>query len=104
MDGFKEFEKKLNAISKKAQELDGQHEIPLKELLTDTFIASNTNFKTAQEMFDASGFKVTTNEEFEAIPDNEWDNFIARNTKFTNWEAMLEEAVGAYAIKKLGLD
>jgi hypothetical protein len=53
-------------------------------------------------MFDASGFKIESPEDFAAIPDAEWDQFIRDNTTFASWEAMLGEAGGEWAARKLG--
>ena len=50
----------------------------------------------------AGGFKVESQEDFEAIPDTELDRHIAATTKFKNWKDMLNEATTQYAAKKLG--
>tara|TARA_R100000353_G_scaffold166904_1_gene128671 strand:+ start:1077 stop:1241 length:165 start_codon:yes stop_codon:yes gene_type:complete len=54
-------------------------------------------------LFEASGFKVESKEDFESIPDDEWEAFITQNTSFDSWLEMQKAAMAAYTKKKLGL-
>jgi hypothetical protein len=54
-------------------------------------------------MFERSGFKVESQEDFAAIPDEPWDDFIRSNTSFFNWREMLQAAGAAWAKSKLDL-
>jgi len=54
-------------------------------------------------MFEASGYKIETQEDFNVIPDKEWDEFIKNNTEYTSWEEMLHAASAVWIKKKLGL-
>ena len=51
-----------------------------------------------------SGFKVESQEDFEAIPDDVWDEFIRNNTSFASWKEMLQAAGAAWAKAKLDLN
>jgi len=55
------------------------------------------------EMFERSGFKVESQEDFAAIPDEAWDDFICTNTSYFNWREMLQAAGAAWAKMKLEL-
>jgi len=46
-------------------------------------------------MFERSGFKVESQEDFAAIPDEAWDDFICTNTSYFNWREMLQAAGAA---------
>ena len=100
--GLKEMNKKLDDLAKKAEELDGQHSVPIDELLTSSFISKHTSFSNANEMFEASGFKIGDQDDFEAIPDDKWDEFISSISAFPDWQAMLNEAGKEWTAKKLG--
>lgn len=100
--GLDEFSKKLNDLAKKAKAIDGQHNLPMNELLTHSFISKHTRFGSAEEMFESSGFKVESQEDFAAIPDAEWDEYIRSISSFTNWQEMLGVATKEWAAKKLG--
>ncbi len=101
--GIDEMQRKLRDLERKAQELDGK-EIPMSELLTPAFLRGCTRFSSFQELCSASGFKVSSKEDFEAIPDLEWDAFIARESRFATWKEMLHSAGGAYTRRLLGFD
>lgn len=100
--GLDEAQRKLNDFARRAESLAGTRNVPLPELLTPDFLRRCSKFHSADEMFEASGFKIDSMEDFKAIPDAEWDQFIHTNTSFSTWEAMLREAGGAWAKKQLG--
>ena len=93
----------LEDLARRARELHGQHEISVANLLTPDFLGQCSRFKSADELFDASGFSVQSVEDFKAIPDAEWDTFIGGNTTFANWQDMLNAAVKEWTIKQLGV-
>lgn len=62
--------------------------ISFADLLSPQFITEHTDFETIQELFQKSGFTVETEEDFKAIPDEEWDTFITENTSFDSWKDM----------------
>lgn len=103
VEGLDELQNKLSDLARKAEELDGQHSVLVSELLTDSFVLQHTSFSTADEMFKASGFKIETQEDFAAIPDNDWDNHIRSISSFEGWQSMLGAAGQEWAKRKLGL-
>ena len=68
------------------------------------FMAEHSDFATIEDMFDASGFTVETPEGFAAIPDAEWDAFIASNTRFPGWKTMQEKAAADWISRGLGIE
>jgi hypothetical protein len=101
--GLNELNRKLQDLAKKAQALDGTHNVPISELLTPAFVLKQTRFANADEMFNASGFKIETEQDFAAIPDDKWDEFIRAVSSFSDWQAMLRAASKEWAAKKLGI-
>lgn len=91
----------LDKLIKNAKKLDGEHEITMNELYPTTFMSNCSQYRSFDEMVEASGFKVETQTDFEAIPSKEWDDFISENTSFSSWEEMQQEAVAFYAQSKL---
>jgi len=102
INGLNELSKKLGDLAKRAEALDGKHMVPINDLLSPTFVSKHTRFTTADQMFEASGFKIETQEDFAAIPDDQWDVFIRSVSAFQDWQAMLAEAGKEWAAKKLG--
>jgi hypothetical protein len=89
---------KLRELQRKSRELNGQHEIPLTELLPDDFIREYTDFQSLQAMVDTCGI-----ENFKEPNNPEFIKFISTHTKFSTWEEMLEKATIGYTKHKLGL-
>ena len=55
-------------------------------------MSRNTPFRSLSEMVQAGGFNATTAEEFQAIPDQEWDEHVRNTTRFSSWKDMLSAA------------
>jgi len=102
LEGFDELSNKLNDMAKKAEELDGENEVPVTELCNPSFMKKHTSYASFDELLKDGGYEVESVEDFEAIPEDEFDRHIRRNTSFDNWEDMLEAAGQAWMAKQLG--
>lgn len=71
------------------------------ELFTENFMERHTRgkYKTYEEFFKNGGFNIEVQEEFDAISDEELDEYIKNTTDFKNWQDMIDEA-GNDAIQK----
>jgi hypothetical protein len=104
ISGLDEFQRSLGNLSAKAQALSGDHNVPLKELLSDSFVRSHSQFNSLEDLFEASGFSVNSQEDFEKIPDAEWDTFIRGNSDFPDWKSMLGSAGTEWMKTQLGFN
>lgn len=100
--GFDEFKKQLQNMKRAAQELEETKTVSFEELFTQTFMTKYTQFSSFDDFLKAGGFFVETQEDFEAIPDEDIDKHVAKTTKFSDWQTMLDTAVSEYTLKKLG--
>lgn len=91
----------LDKLIENASKLDGEHEVSMEELFGEGFMSSCSKFSSFEEFLDASGYEVQSNEDFEKIPDDEWDDFVSSNTSYQSWKEMQEAAVAKYAEKQL---
>jgi hypothetical protein len=103
IEGLEQLIANLEDLQAKAHELDGTHQIPADELFSSQFMRRHTRFCSFGEMVAASGFKVESTEDFAAIPDQDWDQFIRQETSFPNWAAMQEAAGEEWVARKMGL-
>lgn len=94
MNGFKK-------LAKNIKDVDGTSQVQLTDLMTSEFISGCSSYENLDSLFSQSGFKIESKEDFEAIPDNEWEEFIVNNTSFDSWEEMQENAMRAYVKKQL---
>lgn len=69
--GFDDLQRKLEDLKNQAEEAEGTHSVSISELLTPEFLASCSAFSSIEELFEASGFKIESTNDFEAVPDSE---------------------------------
>ena len=100
--GFDEFEHKLDKMAKAAKELNGTHPVPFTKLFNEHFMRKYTNFLSFDKLLEAGGWNVNCQEDFNAIPDNEFDIYINKTTQFNNWKDMMAKASEEYVAEKLG--
>jgi hypothetical protein len=96
------FEKKIGELKERAAALHGKQQVPLRDLLSPAFVAGCSSYPSLDDLFAASPFTINTPDDFKAIPDAEWDNFIHTHTSFANWEEMQRGAMREYIRGKLG--
>lgn len=101
IEGLDRIKHRLDRLKEKAQALQGQSTIPIKDLLTNDFMRLHTKYDSLQAMFDQSPFTINSQEDFAAIPDDQWDAYIKANTKFSTWKEMRTQAVEEFLRKRL---
>ena len=70
-------------------------------LFNANFMTTHTNFKSFDELLNAGGFIVNSQEDFKAIPDDIFDEHIKKFTEFNSWQEMMQVAGQAYVISQL---
>ncbi len=91
--GVEEIMDNMDALTEEARHLLETRNVPIYELFTPEFMHEYTDFTDVQSMFDSSEFPIHSAEDFNSIPDDQWDAFIACNTDFSEWFEMLQTAV-----------
>jgi hypothetical protein len=77
----------LEQLERNLEKLDGEQEVKATDLLPDSFIRENTNFQTLDAFLDAGGIKSQ-----EDMSTDAFDDFVAANTRFANWQEMFKAA------------
>jgi hypothetical protein len=93
----------LRKLQRRAQQLDGHHEVGFADLFPDEFMLRSTDFPSIASLVEASGYSIESQEDFEAIPEAEWDRLIQDRTRFESWEGMLRAATQEWALRQLDL-
>lgn len=101
--GFDDLEKQLQKMADGAEELSKTDSIPLTELFTPSFMRKCSSFSSFDDFLSAGNFDADTQEAFEAIPEEPFNEYISSVTPFKTWDDMLQEATNQYISKKLGL-
>lgn len=73
--------------------------VSFRDLFTPAFMATYTDFADFSELLVVGKFNVNSLEEFMAMQDEAFDEFIKKTTKFENWEEMQSKAVAVYLKK-----
>ncbi|MEN9355464.1 MAG: hypothetical protein RL318_2789 [Fibrobacterota bacterium] len=101
--GLDSLQKRLKQMTTSFEQARGSHEVSLGELFDPVFMSKYSRFTTIQELFDASGFTVSTQEDLSAIPDDEWDRHIRSSTSFLDWNAMQKAAGAEWLAKRMAV-
>jgi hypothetical protein len=101
--GLKELQRELHKLVKRAEAMDGEHQVPIDQLLTPGFIAAHTAYRDFASFLSASRFinGEVTPTAFAAIPEDLWDQWVAKNSVFPNWQEMLAKAGKEWAQHQL---
>ena len=101
ISGLDDLERKLKKLEKAAESVDG--EVKLSELFNESFMRRHSSYPTFDSLLENCGYPCETAEDFEAIPDAEFDAYIRKVTTFISWEEMRTVAAQEHVKKKLGL-
>jgi hypothetical protein len=92
LHGFDNFQCKLRELSNAAEKCVGKHQVSLDQLFHPLFMVENTGFGSISEFFDASPFKVSSQEDFESLDEVALDEFVRSKTRFESWHEMAQAA------------
>lgn len=71
--------------------------------LQNGVLAKYTSFTSLEDMIQKSGFKLETQEDYDSIPEEEKNTFIASHSQFSSWQEMMETGSQEWIQRKLGL-
>lgn len=95
------FSSKINRLNQNLHEVASTTELRFDEIFTNEFLSECSSFRSLEELFEKSGFQVNSVEDFKAIPDDDWENFIIQNTTYNSWLDMQTDAVTKAISKRL---
>ena len=100
IEGFEELADQLEELS---ASLDGEQDIPMEELFTNGFMATNTEFNSISGFFEESPWAIESEEDFQNIDEGEFDQYVDQHTGFNSWEAMLSAAAREWLTRQVSL-
>ncbi|EMA13882.1 hypothetical protein BDK61_4314 [Haloarcula quadrata] len=104
IDGFGDLADQLDSLAGDIESLDGENEIPINELFRPQFMQTHTEeFESFEGFIDASPWTVETEADFEAIPEDEFDAYVAEHTVFKDWESMLSAAGKEWVVRQISI-
>lgn len=81
-------------LEKVAEERGDQQAVSYQDLFSPMFMQKNTSFATIDVFVRELGLKDF--QEIEKIDDKVIDDFVKKETKFSNWQEMQQRAVSEY--------
>lgn len=99
--GFDELMSSLKSLEKKAHDLEGTHTVSFEKLFTSSFMEKHTHYSSFDDFLKAGNFVVKSQKDFEAIPDDVWNQYVENATDFASWDDMLGQATNEYLSSKL---
>lgn len=102
VSGFDEINKELEKLAKNADKLSKKKSVSFEELFTDAFIKRRTKCSSLSDFISESGFDWSSQKAFEAIPDDQLDDFVRSVSKFKSFQEMMDEAGEEYVKKQMG--
>jgi hypothetical protein len=100
--GLDEMRRKLETLQRRAASLSGP--VAFEDLFPPEFMRRYTDFRSIDDLVAASGYTVQSTDDFEKIPQADWDSLIQATTRFKNWDAMQAKAAEEYAERRLNLE
>lgn len=100
IEGFEELADQLEELH---DSLDLDQDIPMDELFTDGFMATNTEFDSISEFFEKSPWTIESEEDFRNIDEDEFARYVDKHTGFSSWEAMLSAAAREWLTRQISL-
>jgi hypothetical protein len=103
IDGLDDLTKDFQKLAQRAKYLAGDSEVPFNTLFTQSFMAKHTPYESIDEFLDNSGLDISSNDDFDNIPQEKLDEYVKKVSDFNSWEEMFGAASDEYIFKKLGL-
>ncbi len=89
----------VSEIERKAKEASGS--IDLTDLFSDEYMHQRTRFSSFEEFLQSGGYDIQCSDDFEAIPESEFDLHVRTQTSFLDWPDMQKDAYAFYMEQKL---
>ena len=100
--GLDKLQKRLEEIKENAERLEGTNTVSFDDLFDQEFMNIHTEVSSFDEFLDLGNFNVHSPADFEAIPDDTFDEHVQKHSDFDSWDDMRGEATKRYIAKQLG--
>ena len=69
--------------------------VDFEDLFDKSFMRKYTNYRSFEK------FHITSQQDFEELPEEQMDKHVAKTTRFASWEEMIDFAMDIYARKQM---
>ena len=100
--GLDDMRRRLETLRRRAANLSGP--VAFEDLFPPEFMRRYTDLRSIDDLVAASGYTIQSADDFEKIPQADWDALIKAKTRFKSWDAMQAKAAEEYAERRLNLE
>ena len=101
-DELADFADQLGEMADNVGELEGENNVALEDLFTEQFMRQHTDTVSFEEFIENSQWEVESQEDFEAIPEDEFDEYVDERSDFDTWEDMFGAAGTEWIAREIG--
>jgi len=99
--GLDEFQRKIEQMRRNAEQLGGEHQVPLTDLFSPAFMRQHSRVTDFATFCKDAGLDVSSTEAFAAIPRDTLDAAVRHLTEFATWEDMKHAGAADWARRRL---
>jgi|APHM01.1.fsa_nt_gi hypothetical protein len=103
MDRLDDLADQFEAMADNVEKLQGENEVAFAELFTEQFMRQYTDVRSFEQYLENSQWEVESQSEFEAIPEDDFDEYVTDHSDFDSWKEMLETAGTEWIARQIGL-
>lgn len=101
--GFEDLVDELDDLQERSGAVDGEQSVSMAELFPADFMQTHTEFESIQAFLETSPWTVESDADFQAIPEDRFDEYVDDHTGFSSWEAMLTAAAREWILRELAV-
>ena len=99
--GLDELQRKLEQMRRNAEQMHGEHQVPLTELFPPAFMRQHSSVPDFEAFCREGGIEISTEDAFAATPEDLLNEAAKRITHFASWEEMKKAATENWAKRRL---
>jgi hypothetical protein len=75
--------------------------VDFEDLFDKSFMRKHTNYRTFEKFLQGGKFYITSQQDFEALPEEQMDKHVVKATRLGSWKEMIDFATDIYARRQM---
>ncbi len=75
--------------------------VDFEDLFDKSFMRKYTIYRTFEKFLQGGKFRITSQQDFEDLPEVQMDKHVAKTTRFGSWKEMIDFATDIYARRQM---
>ena len=78
-----------------------KNKVSIHELFTPEFLQKNSVFHSVDQFIQSSGFQISSQEDFEKVPIEDWDAYVQKNSIYQSFKEMKSAATQFWLTREI---